>query len=385
MISTYQQLCPVLFGAGAVGQLADKVKELGGRKAFCIFDAGVKTSGIADRIIKILEAGSIAVELFDGVQPDAPIDLVNAAGQQAKDAGVDVVIGIGGGSSLDTAKSVAVLVDNPLPITLYYAQKKQPQAAHTPLILIPTAAGTGSEVTIMSVLHDEETQGKETVLKSGTLAIVDPELTLTVPPQVTAATGLDAMSHAIESYTTNCGNPKADILSLAAVELIASNLEAAYTDGSNLDARTNLCLASNLAGMSFNDASVHFGHAAAHEFGIQFHMPHGVACALTLPEVVTYAADVIPDRVKKIAAALGLEVSEDISGEKAAALAAEKIRSLMRAVGIRSLKEQGISREEAVACAKGAVEKNWFVICALKPIDIPAMEQLIGQMYDNYL
>lgn len=385
MISTYQQLCPVLFGAGAVGQLADKVKELGGTKAFCIFDAGVKASGIADRIIKILEAGSIAVEIFDGVQPDAPVDLVNAAGQQAKDAGVDVVIGIGGGSSLDTAKSVAVLADNPLPITLYYAQKEQPQAAHTPLILIPTAAGTGSEVTIMSVLHDEETQGKETVLKPGNLAIVDPELTLTVPPQVTAATGLDAMSHAIESYTTNCGNPKADILSLAAVELIASNLEAAYTDGSNLDARTNLCLASNLAGMSFNDASVHFGHAAAHEFGIQFHMPHGVACALTLPEVVTYAADVIPDRVKKIAAALGLEVSEDMSGEEAAALAAEKIRSLMRAVGIRSLKEQGISREQAVACAKGAVEKNWFVICALKPIDIPAMEQLIGQMYDNYL
>lgn len=385
MISTYQQLCPVLFGAGAIGQLPDRVKELGGTKAFCIFDAGVKACGIADRILGILKESGLAVETFDGVLPDAPVDSVNAAGQKAKDAGADVVIGIGGGSSLDTAKAVAVLTDNPLPINLYYMQKNQHQIVKTSLILIPTAAGTGSEVTIMSVLHDEETQGKETVLKAGTLAIVDPELTLTVPPQITAATGLDAMSHAIESYTTNCGNPKADILSLAAVELIASNLEAACEDGCNIEARTNLSLASNLAGMAFNDASVHFGHAAAHEMGLQFHISHGVACALTLPEVVTYASDLIPDKVKKIAAALGLEVTDEMTGEEAGRLGAEKIRSLMRSVGIRSLQEQGITKEQAMACAKGAIEKNWFVSCALKPIDIPVMEKLIGRMYDNYI
>ncbi len=384
MISTYNQLCPVLFGPGAVSQTADKVKEFGGTKALCIYDKGVEMTGIAGRITSHLKDNGIGVVVFDGVMPDAPDTVVNKAGQLAQDEKVDVVIGIGGGSSLDTAKAVAVLVENPLPITDYLASRGKAFKSATPLILIPTASGTGSEVTIMSVIHDETNHIKEAVLRAADLAIVDPELTLTVPPHITAATGMDALSHAVESLTTNCGNPKAEVLALAATKLIVENLEKAYLDGSDIEARTNLSFASNIAGMAFTEASLHIGHAAAHEFGIQFHMQHGVGCALTLPEVVTFAADVIPEKTKKIAEALGADVPEGISGTEAGELAAAKIREFLRKLNIPSLKAQGISREDAVACAHGAIVKNWFVACSLKPVTDEVMAEQIGKMYDNY-
>ena len=197
-------------------------------------------------------------------------------------------------------------------------------------------------------------------------------------------TGFDALSHAVETLTTSCGNPRSDILALSAISLIVENLEKAYRDGGNLEARTQLSLASNLAGIAFNDALVHFGHAAAHEFGVVFHMPHGVACALTIPEVIRFSADAAPDKVLGIAKALGIALPESTSGPEAGALAAEAVRSLMRRLNIPSLKAQGISREAAVGSAEGAVRKNVFVNFALKPVDPPVMAELIGRMYDNY-
>ena len=385
MISTYDQLCPVLFGAGAAAMTADKVKEFGATKALCIYDKGVEMTGIADMIVKQLRDNGIKTVIFDEVQPDAPAEVVDKAGRLAQDEQVDIVIGIGGGSSLDTAKAAAVLAENPLPITQYLPSGGKEYKSTIPLILIPTASGTGSEVTIMAVVHDEANQSKEGILRAASLAIVDPELTLTVPPHITAATGFDALSHAVESLSTNCGNPKAEVLALAAVKLIAENLEKAYRDGSDLEARTQLSFASNIAGMAFTEASLHIGHAAAHEFGIRFHMQHGVACALTLPAVVTFAADVVPEKTKKIAEALGVKLPAGIGGAEAGELAAAKIREMLSRMNIPSLKAQGISREDAVSCADGAIAKNWFATaCALKPVTSDVMAEQIGKMYDNY-
>ena len=384
MISTYQQLCPVLFGPDASKQLAVKATELGAKKVMLVYDKGIGGTGIIDGFQKDLVQAGLEVLLFDGVVPDAPREMVNEAGKLAQDAKIDSVIGVGGGSSLDTAKAISILIENPLPIEDYYAQKGKAFAQTRPLILVPTAAGTGSEVTAMSVIHDKETDAKEFVLRPANLAILDPCLTLSAPPFVTASTGLDAMSHALEALTSNTGNPKADLLGLHAIRLIAENLPVAYQDGSNLEARTNLSLASNFAGMAFGDASVHFGHAAAHELGVQFHIPHGDACAITLPEVVRFSADVIPERTAEIAKALGLDVPTDASGAEIGELCAEKFRSLMKEVGIKSLKERGLTRKEVVACAEGAVAKNWFVICALKEITPEVMAKELGEMYDNY-
>jgi alcohol dehydrogenase class IV len=165
---------------------------------------------------------------------------------------------------------------------------------------------------------------------------------------------------------------------------VAENLEKACQSGSDLEARTNLSLASNLAGIAFNDAFVHFGHAAAHEFGVVFHMPHGVACALTIPEVILFSSDAAPEKTIKIAKALGLPLSENVSGLQAGEQAAKLIREMMRRLEIKSLKEQGISRADAVGCAEGAVRKNPFINCALKPVDTTVMAELIGRIYDNY-
>jgi alcohol dehydrogenase class IV len=384
MVSTYSQLCPVVFGPGAINQLADKVREFGGTKALCIYDSGVKAAGISDRLLKILSEAGIGVVAFDEVLPDAPAEIVNQAGKLARDEKVDIVIGIGGGSSLDAAKAASVLVENPLPIQQYFVTKGAAFKAMLPLFLIPTTSGTGSEVSIMAVIHDEESGVKDSVLRPADLAIVDPELTLTVPKSVTAMTGFDALSHAIEAYTTNRTNPKADILCLEVMRLIIGNLEKAYNNGSDLEARTSLSLASNLAGLAFNDAFLHFGHAAAHELGVVFHMPHGVACALTIPEVITFSSDVAPERTKRIADALGVALPKDATAAEAGELAADKVRSLMKKLGIKSLKEQGITKEAAASIAEGAVAHNPFINCALKPVDPPALAGLIARMYDNY-
>ncbi|NLA86840.1 MAG: iron-containing alcohol dehydrogenase, partial [Clostridiales bacterium] len=189
---------------------------------------------------------------------------------------------------------------------------------------------------------------------------------------------------AVEAYTTNCTNPKADILCLEVMRLVINNLETACEDGTNLEARTNLSLASNLAGMAFNDAFLHFGHAVAHEFGVVFHMPHGVACALTIPEVIRFCSDVAPGRTKKIAEALGVNFPNDATAVEVGELAAAKVRNLMKKLEINSLKEQGIAREAAMNCAEGAIAHNPFINCALKPVGPPALERIIQQIYDNY-
>lgn len=384
MVSTYNQLCPVLFGAGAIKHLPEKVREFGGTKVLCIYDKGVEKSGIADKILKVLSSENIETVIFNEVLPDAPINMINEVGKLAQAEKIDIVVGVGGGSTLDTAKAAAILAGNPMPIQQYLLTEGGKYDVVVPLILLPTTSGTGSEVTVMAVLHDEQSHMKNAVHRSANLAIVDPELTLTVPQHVTAMTGCDALSHVVEAFTTNCGNPKSDILSLAVMKLIVENLEKAYLDGSNLEARTNLCLASNLAGMAFNDSSVHVGHAAAHEFGVIFHMAHGVACAITIPEIIRFAADVIPEKTIEIAKALGVELPQGATGVEAGELAAEKVRALMHRIGIKSLKEQGISKQDALACAEGAIMKNPFVATALKPVDIKVMTDLIGDMYDNY-
>lgn len=384
MISTYNQVCPVIFGRGAIGQLPEKVAELGGTKALCIYDQGVKQTGMAEKIVTSLRTAGIDVVTFDEVQPDAPDDMVNSVGRVAQDEKVNIVIGIGGGSTLDTAKAAAVLVENPLPVNRYFVSSGIAFSSVTPLILVPTSAGTGSEVTTMAVIHDHELHAKNGILRSANLAIVDPELTVTVPPQITAATGMDAMSHAIEAYTSTGANPMTDLLALEAIRLIAEYLERACKNGEDIDAREQLCFASNIAGTAFNTAMVHFGHAAAHELGIQMHIQHGAACALSIPEVIEFTADLIPQKTIKVAQALGIELCRDISGIEAGKIAADWVREFLKRLDVKSLSARGISREQAVACAESAVANNWFVACALKPVDASEMARLIGKMYDNY-
>ena len=370
----YAQRAPVLYGCGAVAELGDKLKELGGTKAFCVYDAGVGASGIADRIIGILKAAGIEVVPYDKVGSEAPDSVVNEGADFARASGVDCVVGIGGGSCLDISKFFAVLLKNPGPISQYYAYKIPKHLPHVPLMLIPTCSGTGSEVTAHGVVHDEETNKKEAVLCYSDLSILDPELTVTAPPRVTAFTGMDAMSHAVEAYTSNNNNPRSDVLALDAIGRISRNIERAFKKGTDIEARTELALGSNLAGIAFNDAGVHFGHAIAHTFGLELGIPHGVGCALVLPEVLAFSEKAIPDRIENIRKALGAPAGQS---------AADFVRELMRKVEIPSLASLGHSREKCISLAEASMY-DWFVIQSPFPVDAGVMAEVIAAVYDNY-
>lgn len=382
--SEYRQECPVIFGLGAINEIAAQAKALKGTKAFCIYDGGVKASGIADRIVSLLKDGGIEVAIYDEVKPD-PVDTdVDAVGDIAKQAKADIVIGIGGGSPQDTAKMVGMLLKNEGKVSDYFLSKNAFPSGMAPTILIPTAAGTGSEITRVAVVSQHETHAKDGVFASGSLAIVDPELTFTVPPHITATSGFDALAHAIESYTAPGSDPMSELLSLDAIKRITGNLVRAYDNGKDAEARTSLAIASNFAGMAFNNTGVHFGHAFGHELGTVFGLPHGLACCYAIPEVVKFAAKHAPVRAVAIAKAMDVFVPEGANPEFVGQKVADALLTLMRYCKIKSLKEQGISREQAVECAQGAIDHNGFYHNTLVPIPVAEFKEIIGAIYDNY-
>lgn len=357
MIVSFNPSVPVLFGPGASLRTGLKVKQLGVQKVLCVYDQGVKSAGIADKVIDNLKAAGLQVVVYDGVEADPPDTNINKAAEMANAEKVDGIVGVGGGSSMDTAKAINVLLTNPPPISLYYVGSGNEMKPGKPLVLLPTTAGTGSEVTPISVVSDTATHSKKGVIgptSTATLAIVDPELLLGLPPKITASTGIDAFSHAVEALTSEGMNPMSDVLAEKAVALITENLVKSVKDGSELTARTNMAFASLIAGFAFSDSLTHWGHAIAHTIGAQFHIPHGVGCAVALPAVVEYVADAVPDKMKRVALSMGLSLQEDLSPAELGTAVAEAIRSLNREVGIPSLKEFKIE-EASLEQLPGAV------------------------------
>lgn len=379
----YRQECPVIFGAGAINNIADTVKELGCSKPFVVYDAGVKGAGIADRILNLLRDGGCIPVGYDDVKPD-PVDTdVTAAGEAARKEDVDCVIGVGGGSSMDTAKMVSVMLDNPGPISEYFLSTgKVP--SHVPSILVPTSSGTGSEVTVVAVVSEADTHAKGGVFASGSIAVLDPELTLTCPPSVTANSGFDAFAHALESYTAGGNDPMSDVLALRAIELIAANLKRAYDDGSDIGLRTKLMQASNFAGIAFSNTGVHFGHAFGHQLGGHFGIGHGLACAYTLGEVARFGAKVAPERGLAVAKAMKIDIPENDTAEETGDRIADEIYRMMRYCGIPSMKEKGFDREECIGLAQEAIDTNPFYYNTLVPVSVDEFKELIGKMWDNY-
>ena len=379
MPNEYSQLCPVLFGEGAADRLPEKIAGFGGGPVLFITDPGIRGTGLVDRMAETLRENGVEADIFDEVEADAPdtvIDRCSALFEQKK---YPVLVGVGGGSSLDSAKAIAVLAENPGPVSKYFMTWQAGRAVK--LILIPTTSGTGSEVTPMCVIHDTVNNIKTGILRPADYAIVDPALTVSCPPKVTAFTGMDALSHAVEAYTCTAANVHSDLLALECVRLIAANLRAACADGKNMAARSALAFASNIAGIAFSESSVHAGHAIAHETGVVLEQPHGLICALVTPVVIEYSAPCFPERMVALAEALGVTgVTPETAGEKAA----DAVRKLARDLGIPSLKSMGIRREDVVACAAGAVEHNIFINTAPKPTGVPEVEMLLGQMYDTY-
>ena len=286
----FSTVSDVLSGPGSSAQLGDMAAGMGIRRALVVTDPGIIKFGLLDAAVANLEAKNIALNIYADVVADPPESVVLDAVRAAQEFGCDGVIGFGGGSSMDVAKLLAVLIKGEQPLADIYGVD-QITGGRLPLIQMPTTAGTGSEATMVSIITTGETT-KAGVVSRTLLAdkiILDAGLTTGLPPAVTAATGIDAMVHAIEAYTTkNKKNPLSDMLAREALRLMAGNIETAVKQGDNLEARSAMLLGAMLAGQAFANAPVAAVHALAYPLGGNYHIPHGLSNSLVLPHVLRF-------------------------------------------------------------------------------------------------
>jgi len=354
----------IIFGVGAANQVGKEVKILGGKKALIVTDNGVVKAGLLKGIQESLQADNIQTNIFNKVLPDPSDGIVNECAKIARKEQIDVIIGVGGGSSLDTAKGVSIMATNEGKV-LDYAGNDLIVKRGLPKILIPTTAGSGSEVTRTFVLFDEVEQTKKGIRSNFVLAdvaIVDPLLSLSLPPVVTADTGIDALVHAIESYVSFNSTPFSDMFAIEAIHLIAKNLPIAYAKGNNMGARYNMMLASTMAGIAFTSSGLGAVHGLAYILGSDYHMTHGRSNAVMLPYVMDYNKIGNLIRYARIAEAFGENI-EGLSIYEAAQKAVSAVKILLDSVNISvRLTDYGISKEDINRLVEGGMsQKRLFI------------------------
>src|SRR5271157_189502 len=289
-VNFFQTTPRIVMGPGSFNRLPDEVKRLGRKKIMVITDPGLVRTGIVGRLEDLLVGAGFTMHRFDGVEPDPRYEIASQAADRTKDVGADLVVGIGGGSSLDIAKVASILVTNNDPVSSFFGEDMVPNPGLT-TILVPTTAGTGSEVTPIAILSDYGEKLKKGIVSPylfPAVAMLDAELTVGLPASVTAATGMDALIHAVEAYTSRNATPFTDMLALEAIRRIFRHIRTAFANGSNLEARGGMLEGSLLAGMAFANAGVTAVHAFAYPIGAEFHIPHGVANSIMLTAVMEF-------------------------------------------------------------------------------------------------
>ena len=345
----------MVHGQGAIGRLGELVRGLGVEYPFLVTDRGVVSAGLADRALESL--GDVFV--FDGVRANPDVELVGEASELYREEGCDGLLALGGGSSMDTAKGLGVEVANGGSILDYEYGKTPITRPIPPLVTVPTTAGTGSEVTLWAVITDHARGIKFNVggtpLIGAHVALIDPTLMLGLPPAITAATGMDALSHGIECYTCDYHQPFNDAVALVAIELAAGWLRTAYSDGSNLEARTNMAHAATFGGLAYGTESAGAAHAMSQSAGGVHDCPHGALTARVLGPVCEYNAPAAPERYARIAQAFGVNV-HGLEPLEAARAGIEELYRLTEDVGIPTMEELGFSEDEIPMLAKLAYE-----------------------------
>lgn len=351
----------VQFGPGALAALGALARERIGRRVMLVTDPGMIRTGIVERAVAGLAADGVEAVLFADVEADPPEAVIHAATGAARGAAVDGVIGLGGGSSLDVAKLVAVLARGGERLEDIYGIGKV-KGGRLPLVLIPTTAGTGSEVTPISIVTTatSEKMGVVSPVLLPDIAILDPELTLGLPPHVTAATGIDAMVHAIEAYASlNANNnPVSRLLAREALALMGRSLLPAVRNGGDIEARSQMLLGSMLAGQAFANSPVAAVHALAYPLGGHFHIPHGLSNALVLPHVLRFNAEHAPEPYAEMAPFAFPELGAVASAERAAAFC-DRLATLAADCGLpRTLREAGVSEDFLPRLAADAMKQT---------------------------
>ncbi len=368
----------IVFGVGAVKETGLELKRLGVERAAVLTDRVLRER--TDVVAKVERAlGGRLVGIFDGVVADSPAEVIDRAATWARERGADGLVSVGGGSAIDTAKGVAMVLTEGGAIRDHQGSQRLTRR-QTPHLAIPTTAGTGSEVSMYSVVLDETAHEKmhfadERIIPD--TALLDPELTLDMPAWLTAATALDALTHAIEAYLSIARQPLADAAALGAIRLLGRYLPEALADGNSILARGQLLLAANLAGQAFNGSGVGLAHAMAHVIGARYHVHHGTANAICLPHVMRWCADEFAPRLAEIAVALGESVA-GVSTDQAAGRAADRVAALVRKSGLPTrLAEVQVPEAELRACAVASLSDGAIVYSGKFAAD----EELVLSVY----
>ena len=346
------------FGPGAREVLPQEISRMGYKKAFVATDKDLIKFGVADKVLKVLENAGIPYEVFSEIKPNPTVSNVKAGVEAFAKSGADFIIAIGGGSSMDTAKAVGIITNNPeFADVVSLEGVADTKKKSVPIIALPTTAGTAAEVTINYVITDEENEKKMVCVDPNdipVMAIVDAELMYTLPRGLTAATGMDALTHAIEGLITKGAWEMSDMFELKAIEMIARYLETAVNEPQNAEARNGMAVAQYIAGMAFSNVGLGVVHGMAHPLGAIFDIPHGVANALLLPTVMEFNMPAAIDKYVQIAKAMNV-YSAGMSNEEAAEAAVEAVRQLSIRVGIpQHLAELGIKAEDLDKLATAA-------------------------------
>lgn len=346
-----------LFGGGSINDVGIRMKALNGKKVLIVTDAVLAKLGMASQVKKIIEAAGLKAVVFDGAEPN-PTDQNVAAGLAVWEKNkCDAIVSLGGGSSHDCAKGIGLVASNGGNIRDFEGLDKSTNP-FVPYVAVNTTAGTASEMTRFCIITDTSRKVKMAIVDwrvTAQVSINDPDLMVGMPPSLTAATGMDALTHAVEAYVSTAANPLTDSAALMAIKLIAKYLPKAVANGTNMEAREQMAYAQFLAGMAFNNASLGYVHAMAHQLGGFYNLPHGVCNAILLPVVEQFNLLAQAERFKDIAVAMG-ECVDGLSTNDAAQVAIDAIKHLSKAVGIPSgLTELGVEEKDFEIMAKNAM------------------------------
>lgn len=346
-VSEFRMPKSVLYGRNSLEKLGEQSKKLG-KRAFIVTDTIMEKLGYVEKCIQQLNKKSITVSTYNKVDAEPTNIHVLEALSLCKEEKCDFIIGIGGGSCIDAAKAVAVLYTNGGEVEDYVQKDIEIENNPLPLIAIPTTSGTGSEVTSVAVITNKKTDVKMMMKHPSFIpkvAIIDPVLTSSLPPQITAATGIDALCHAIEAYISKVSQPLTDVLALSAIESIMKYLRIAYEDGRNMEAREAMMIASLQAGIAFSNASVTLVHGMSRPVGALFHVPHGISNAILLPTVLEFTKTSAMKRLAKIGRSLNKDLYSN-SDEEVVDYTLGEIKKLCFDLRIPNLKEYGIDEIE---------------------------------------
>ena len=344
-------------GKGAIGEIPGIAKTKGFKHIFVCSDPDLVKFGITNKVTDLLEKEGIAYTVYSGIKPNPTIDNVKDGVKAFKDCGADSIITMGGGSSMDTAKAIGIIITNPEFGDVRSLEGVAPTKNHAvPTIAVPTTAGTAAEVTINYVITDVEKERKFVCVDEHDIpeyAIVDPDMMSSMPKGLTASTGMDALTHAIEGYTTKAAWEMTDMFHIEAIRLIAKNLRGAVEN--KPENREGMALAQYIAGMGFSNVGLGIAHSIAHTLGAHYDTPHGVACAMMLPIVMDYNKEFTGEKYREIARAMGVEGVDDMSVEEYRDAAVNAVRQLSIDVGI-PVKNEKVREEDLDILAKDAYE-----------------------------